>query len=101
MCSTRVVEAASVTVVCAQCICVAQEEQAALRQDACQLAEAQHAAVLSAEARSEQLSGDNTQLHGLLGDMKKAVEALVQDNARLQAAAQPSLDLQTELENAQ
>ena len=78
-----------------------QEDKAALRAEAYQLAEAQHAAVMAAESRSEQLATDNVQLRGLLGDMKAAVEALVHDNARLQAAALPALDLQAELETVQ
>lgn len=80
---------------------VAQEQQAVLRSEACQLAEAQHEAVLAVESRCEQLVADKDQLRALLTDMRSAVEALVQDNARLHAAARPGLDLQAEIQRLQ
>ncbi|KAK9808294.1 hypothetical protein WJX73_008799 [Symbiochloris irregularis] len=80
---------------------ILQREAAVLRQDARQLTEEQHAAVVAAESRAEQVTEDNQQLRGLLMDLRAAVEGLVQDNARLQAAASPQTDLQAELQTAQ
>ena len=75
-----------------------QDEKRQLRQDACQLAEAQHEALLQAKAHVEELQADKGKVASLLGELKAALQQSVQENRELRdgsaalAAAQRDLD---------
>ena len=74
-----------------------QEEKRQLRQDACQLAEAQHEALLQAKAHVEDLQADKTRVAGIVGDLKAALEQSVQSRDGLQLTVQSLEGLKAEL----
>lgn len=74
-----------------------QEEKRQLRQDACQLAEAQHEALLHAKAHVEDLQADKTTVAGIISELKAALEQSVQSRDDLQGAVSSLQALEPEL----
>ena len=74
-----------------------QEEKRQLRQDACQLAEAQHEALLQAKAHVDDLQSDKARVAGIVGELKAALEQSVQARDGLQLTVQSLEGLKAEL----
>jgi hypothetical protein len=76
-----------------------QEENAGLRADARAIIHAQHAEVVSSEARASRAEEDLETMHGLLGELKTALEATLVDNAKCKAEVAQLAELKLALES--
>ncbi|KAK9806835.1 hypothetical protein WJX72_004358 [[Myrmecia] bisecta] len=74
-----------------------QEERTALRADARALAEAQHAEVQRSEERNAQLTKELGEMHGILQEMRKALETTADENNRLREEVRRSEGMRDEL----
>ena len=84
----------------AEVVCGPQEEKKQLRQDACQLAEAQHEALLQAKAHVEELQADKVKVTELLGELKAALQQAVQENRQLREDTGTLAAVQRDLQDA-
>ena len=75
-----------------------QEENRALRADAKSIVEGQHAELLASEGRAQRLQEELHEMQALLGDLKGALEATLEQSARSAAAAAAGHLVQAELE---
>ncbi|BDA50890.1 hypothetical protein COCOBI_17-1090 [Coccomyxa sp. Obi] len=76
-----------------------QEENAALRSDAKELIQAQHAEVVSSEKRAIRAEQELEGMHGLLKELKTALEATLVDNAKCKAEVAQLAELKLALES--
>ncbi|EIE27146.1 hypothetical protein COCSUDRAFT_55170 [Coccomyxa subellipsoidea C-169] len=76
-----------------------QEENAALRADARDIIQAQHAEVVSSEARATKAEEDHEATQGLLRELKTALEATLVDNAKCKAEVAQLAELKLALES--
>ncbi|CAL8462794.1 g2327 [Coccomyxa elongata] len=80
-------------------IATCQEENAALRADSKEMIQAQHAEVVSSEKRAVRAEQDLEGMHGLLRELKTALEATLVDNAKCKAEVAQLAELKLALES--